>query len=188
LALKELSSSLSVGRFRTRRAGLPRTAAATKPAGIARTGTKPLCCQCLAGYGHFPDGLVIVRTFRGGSACPDCHHWSSEGGILPRGRRRSVATEIAVLRRTLRGLDRSLRRLGAMLVAGISSGAASRQRSAPRRPRLSAKARAALKLQGRYMGYVRQLKMGQKARVKNLRKTRGVRAAIVSARKLLGRD
>jgi hypothetical protein len=39
-------------------------------------------------------------------------------------------------------------------------------------------------LQGRYMGYMRQLKPRQKARVRKIREAKGVRAAIVRARAL----
>jgi hypothetical protein len=49
---------------------------------------------------------------------------------------------------------------------------------------LSPKARASLVLQGRYMGYMRQLKPRQKAQVRRIKETKGVRTAIVMARKL----
>jgi hypothetical protein len=38
-------------------------------------------------------------------------------------------------------------------------------------------------LQGRYMGYMRQLKPRQKAQVRKIREEKGVRVAIASARK-----
>jgi hypothetical protein len=41
-------------------------------------------------------------------------------------------------------------------------------------------------LQGRYMGYIRQLKKGQKAQVRRVREAKGVRAAIARARELAG--
>jgi len=43
---------------------------------------------------------------------------------------------------------------------------------ARRRPRLSVKARASLVLQGRYMGFMRQLKPRQKAQVRKSRRRR----------------
>jgi hypothetical protein len=57
-----------------------------------------------------------------------------------------------------------------------------------RRPRRkpSAKRLAALKLQGRYMGYVRNLGPRQKARVKALRAAKGIDEAISLAQKLAG--
>jgi hypothetical protein len=58
-----------------------------------------------------------------------------------------------------------------------------------RRPRaktlkLSARRRAALKLQGQYMGHIRMLKPRQKVRVKALRQKKGMRAAIALAQQL----
>jgi len=57
---------------------------------------------------------------------------------------------------------------------------------AARRPRRkpSPKRLAALKLQGRYMGYIRNLGPRQKARVKALRATKGIDAAISLAKQL----
>ena len=103
---------------------------------------------------------------------------------MPRPRRKAIAKEIVTLRRSLGTFDRSLRRLAFML--GQLDGRVERRRKARagnRRP-LSAKARASLKLQGRYMGYMRQLKPRQKAQVRRIKETKGVRAAITKARKL----
>jgi hypothetical protein len=58
-------------------------------------------------------------------------------------------------------------------------------RPASRKP-LSAKARASLVLQGRYLGYVRQLKPRQKEQVRKIREVKGVRVAIARARQLAG--
>jgi hypothetical protein len=52
------------------------------------------------------------------------------------------------------------------------------------RSRLTAKARASLVLQGRYIGYLRHLKPRQKAQVRKIREAQGVRAAIARARRL----
>jgi len=52
------------------------------------------------------------------------------------------------------------------------------------RPRLSAKARASMVLQGRYMGLMKNLKRGQKAQVRKVKEAKGFRAAIAKARKL----
>jgi hypothetical protein len=52
---------------------------------------------------------------------------------------------------------------------------------------LSAERRRALKLQGQYMGYSRRLGSREKARVKALRATKGVRAAIGLAKELARR-
>ena len=56
-------------------------------------------------------------------------------------------------------------------------------RAGSRRP-LSAKARASLILQGRYIGHIRYLRPRQKAQVRKIRETKGVRAAIARARRL----
>ncbi len=103
---------------------------------------------------------------------------------MARRKRYALANEIQSTRRSLKAVDRSLRRLAFML--GQLDGRIER-RSKPRvgsgRP-LSAKARASLKLQGRYMGYIRQLKPRQKAQVRKIKETKGVRAAIAKARRL----
>ncbi len=52
------------------------------------------------------------------------------------------------------------------------------------RPHVSPTARASLVLQGRYMGYMRQLKPRHKAQVRKIREAKGVRAAIAKARGL----
>jgi hypothetical protein len=53
-----------------------------------------------------------------------------------------------------------------------------------RRLRISPKRRAQLKLQGAYMGYMRQLGPRQKARVKAEKEKRGIGAAIGVAKKI----
>ncbi len=97
---------------------------------------------------------------------------------------KTIAKEIRTLRRSIPALDRSLRRLAFML--GQLDGRVERRRKprvGSRRP-LSTKARASLKLQGRYMGYMRQLKPMQKALVRKIREAKGMRAAIGRARRL----
>ena len=98
--------------------------------------------------------------------------------------RQVVQVEVASLRRSLRSLDRSLRRLAPILTAAMSNGRAPKEASHRRRSRLSGKARASLVLQGRYMGYMRQLKPRQKAQVRKIREAKGVRAAIARGKAL----
>ncbi|HEU4401103.1 MAG TPA: hypothetical protein VFT43_03280 [Candidatus Polarisedimenticolia bacterium] len=86
-------------------------------------------------------------------------------------------SEIKQVRRTLRVLDHSLLRLVPILTDGT------RVRPRRRAP-LSSKARASLVLQGRYMGYMRQLKPRQKLLIRKIRETKGVRTAISKARQL----
>lgn len=83
-------------------------------------------------------------------------------------------------------LDRSIRRLAPFLEAAASKNGRSNglQR---RRVSLSPKQRAALKLQGRYMGFVRQLGPRQKAEVRKIRERKGVLAAIQRAEHLARR-
>ena len=93
--------------------------------------------------------------------------------------RTTIAKEIRILRRSLTEVDRSLRRFAAMLSQLDGGAIGTRFQS-----RLSRKARVSLILQGRYMGYMRQLKPRQKAQVRRIKKTKGVRRAIQRARKL----
>jgi hypothetical protein len=52
------------------------------------------------------------------------------------------------------------------------------------RLRFSPKRRAQMKLQGRYMGYLRSLGPKQKAQVRKVRESKGMKAAISRARRL----
>ena len=99
---------------------------------------------------------------------------------MPKLRSNSIKKQIATIRRSLKTLDRSLNRLPIL----VAVDAKDRTR---RRPRLSAKGRASLVLQGRYMGYMRQLNQKQKAHVKRIKETKGVRAAIRRAKDLAQR-
>lgn len=84
-------------------------------------------------------------------------------------------------------LAKAFDRLGPALspiVRGASNGQGEGNRTGRRRPRLTAAQRAALKLQGRYMGTMRGLKATHQKRVKAIRKSKGVRAAIAAAQKL----
>lgn len=96
--------------------------------------------------------------------------------------RNSVARDIRAIRTSLSSIARAVQRLAPLLQAAAASpGNPSRH---GRRLRISAERRAALKLQGQYMGHLRSLKPRQKARVKALRAAKGVRPAIALARRL----
>ncbi len=96
----------------------------------------------------------------------------------------SASREIATLRRTLKAMDRSLRRLAPKLhTAGNDRRNGKAIRSA-RKLKLSPKRRAQLKLQGQYMGYLRGLKAKQKTEVKRLREKKGMQAAMARAKRL----
>ena len=102
---------------------------------------------------------------------------------MPRARRRSMSRDVLAIRKSLATIARALARLAPALAAAMHhSGNPSSRRG--RTLKLSSARRAALKLQGRYMGYLRGLKPRQKARVKTFRAAKGVRAAISLARKL----
>ncbi len=96
-------------------------------------------------------------------------------------RSRSVSQELQSISRSLASIVRTIKRLGPALAAA----ARAPETPAARRPRqLSAERRAALKLQGQYIGHVRKLSLRQRARVKKLRSAKGVRAAIRFAMKM----
>jgi len=83
--------------------------------------------------------------------------------------------EIEKLRARLASLEK--------LVSGaMPSGV--RRAGRPARRRLSPKTRALRRLQGKYMGYVRNLKPAEKARVKAVREKQGMQAAIKLAASL----
>ncbi len=97
--------------------------------------------------------------------------------------RRSIAREIRNFRNAFSLFERSLRRLTPLLSAAVSTNGTPKA-DGRSRPRLSSKARASLVLQGRYMGFMRQLKPQQKAQVRRIKETKGVRAAISEAKRL----
>lgn len=101
---------------------------------------------------------------------------------MAKSRRASVTREIQAIRKSLASVARALPRLVAALETAARDVSARPARG--RRLRLSETRRTALKLQGRYMGYLRGLKPRQKARVKALRNAKGVRAAITFAKRL----
>jgi hypothetical protein len=105
--------------------------------------------------------------------------------LLPKGQRSSISTELQVIARSLGSISEALIRLAPLV--GHSDGAAvaaAPVARAPRKLNLSPQRRAALKLQGQYMGYLRGLKPRQQARVKALASSKGVRAAVSLARDL----
>ena len=103
---------------------------------------------------------------------------------MPRSRKVSIGRELASARRSLRALEESLARLAAQ-VRDISQNNTAKQAGKPRRKVKFLPARLkALRLHGRYLGYMRQLKPRQRATIRALRAKKGVRAAIARARKL----
>jgi hypothetical protein len=95
----------------------------------------------------------------------------------------SLTREIRAVRRSLSALDKALSRLAAHAGRTVRTAVTAPGRTR-RKINLSPARRRALKLHGQYMGYVRQLKPRAKAKVRDLRMKKGLRAAIARARKL----
>jgi len=110
-----------------------------------------------------------------------CFALSSKRGGLPlKHRVVSIVKEMHRLRAALKVADRSLARISRhVIVMNAGSGG-----NGGYRRRLSPKARASLVLQGRYMGFMRQLRPRQKAQVRKIKEAKGVRGAIQRAREL----
>ena len=99
----------------------------------------------------------------------------------------SVSRELRNIRKSFVSLARSFERLAPVLAAATSGApgeGSARTQSGRKRPHLTAAQMKALKLQGRYMGTMRGLSVRNQAKVKTVRKNRGIRAAIAEARRL----
>jgi hypothetical protein len=105
---------------------------------------------------------------------------------LRRPRRMSVGRDVRAIRRSLASIARALGRLAPAFEVAIrdSGNDSPNPGRRSRKFKLSPARRAALRLQGQYMGYLRSLKPKQKAQVKALRAAKGVGRAIRLARKL----
>lgn len=106
---------------------------------------------------------------------------------MPRPGRRVSAQEIQVVRSSLAKIERAVTRLAARL-REAEAHARSSNGAGRRKPRLSPQRRQALKLQGRYMGFMRQLGPRQKARVKALKAQKGYTPAIALAKRLARKE
>ncbi len=94
-----------------------------------------------------------------------------------------MAREIRIIRRALTSIASAVGRLAPQLARPRNPKLAASDR--PRRKlKLSAERRAALKLQGEYMGFLRGLKPRQRSQVKALRAAKGFGRAVALARKL----
>ena len=91
--------------------------------------------------------------------------------------------QIRIIRRSLSSIGQALRRLSASLreAEKVERRATKTSR---RKRKLSPGRRAALKLQGSYVGYMRQLNSKQKSQVKAVKVKKGFPAAISLARRL----
>ncbi|HZE89179.1 MAG TPA: hypothetical protein VE404_06505 [Verrucomicrobiae bacterium] len=106
-------------------------------------------------------------------------------------RQNFVKSELHRIRKSFMALAKAFDRLGPALTVSVNRAVTApvegETRSGRRKPRLSLEQRQALKLQGKYMGTMRGLKATYQARVKSIRKTKGIRAAIAEAQKLAAR-
>ena len=111
---------------------------------------------------------------------------------------RTLKHTLRTIERAFADLERSLQQFGQQVRNASREAARSARRSGrktgrwvgvlgkPRRPlKISPKRRAQLKLQGKYMGYMRQLKPAQKARVRATKEKKGFEAAIRVAKTLV---
>ncbi len=102
---------------------------------------------------------------------------------MPKRPANPIRKQARVIRRSLRTIERSLAQLVAA-TNGMGATAASRGGPKGRKLKLTSKRRAALKIQGAYIGHMRNLKAAHKAKVKALRVAKGMRAAISLAKRL----
>jgi hypothetical protein len=95
----------------------------------------------------------------------------------------SIGREVRTIRRSLSSIGSALARV--LSAVGQANAARPDRAVRPiRKLRLSPARRAALKLQGQYMGYIRTLRPRAKARVRAVREKKGVQAAIALAKRL----
>lgn len=102
---------------------------------------------------------------------------------MPRVRDNTIRREFRTIRRSVSTIGTAVQRLFTALERA-SAARAVRGAKPRRKLNLSPARRAALKLQGQYMGYIRTLAPRSKARVRGVREKQGVRAAISLARRL----
>ena len=100
-------------------------------------------------------------------------------------RRNPIGKQLRNIKRALLDIRRSIARVAVLARRAERRSA----RPAPRQRTLTLtpKRRATLKLQGAYMGYMRQLKPAQKARVRAVKAKSGFVAAIKLGRRLAGK-
>lgn len=102
-------------------------------------------------------------------------------------RHTSWSREMRTIASSLQSIHAALGRLAPALDARRPSTGGDAREQPPRSKRklkLSPARRAALKVQGQYMGYLRGLKPAQKKSVKAVAAAKGIAAAVVAARKL----
>ena len=128
-----------------------------------------------------PKSLKSTRRFAT-DLCDNLRRSRLERGVIVR-RQIPGGKEIRTIRKSVRAIERALGHLKLRLRKAAVAGGKVRRRSRP----LSPKRLAALRLHGRYIGYVRQLRPAQRKQVGLLRAKRGYHAAIARAKRLAGR-
>ena len=113
---------------------------------------------------------------------------------MPNRGRTTISSELSNIVRSVGSIQDALSRLIPLLEsrpAAAATAAAAPAVSGGRRPRrklhLTPQRKAALKLQGQYMGYLRGLKPREQAKVKALAASKGVRSAVSLARQFAGK-
>ncbi len=96
---------------------------------------------------------------------------------MPPRTRNPITRHARAIRAALTAIDRSLGRL-VVVTKEFSRTVVEEQVPRKRRLTLSPARKAQLKLQGQYIGLIRNLKPAQKAKVKAVREKKGMRAAI----------
>jgi len=91
----------------------------------------------------------------------------------------TVKRELRSIQSALKGLQRSFDKLVPLLAA-----ADAKSRPEKRPITITPARRAQLKLQGQYMGHMRGLKPTQKKKIKRIKETKGIRAAIAAAKRV----
>ena len=104
-------------------------------------------------------------------------------------RRTSLRKSLNSIERAFADIEAALHHLATRVRRAESDVARKSSRSGGRRRtvRITAERRAQLKLQGAYMGFMRQLGPRLKARVKTVKERRGFEAAIKMAKNLAGK-
>ena len=99
-----------------------------------------------------------------------------------------MSREIKTLRRSLHALATAFQGFGEALgrVQRAGSNGTASTATARRKMTITPKRRAALKLQGRYMGTMRGLKPRQRAQMKTIKVAKGMLAAIRAAERMAG--
>lgn len=97
-----------------------------------------------------------------------------------------IARELQSIRVSFSRIARSFGRISPLLatptIVPVSAGGM--EQPVRKRPKLTPRQRAALKLQGKYMGTMRGLKPAQRSIIKKIRVEKGIKAAIVEAQKM----